>query len=155
MSIQCAAMTTARVGKPAHRCKNKTRRGIYCTVHQERDLGLTVAKSQIPNAGLGLNTTVPRKKGQRVTEYTGEVTSEDPDTDSLYVLKVAKHRYIDAADPLTPGYGRWLNDSRGSKFTNNTKFAYDRRKQEININATKNIKKNSELFLPYGRAYSF
>jgi hypothetical protein len=136
-------------------CKNMTKRGDFCTSHQGRNLGVKVAKSQIKNGGLGLYTTVPRKKDQKIADYTGKVTTFNPPNDSDYVLQLTKDRFVDAENPLTSGYARYANDAKKKDLPlrNNAKFSYNRTKKECVLKANKNIKANSEVMVPYGAGY--
>jgi hypothetical protein len=150
-SHQCEAFKTG-----THiRCRNQTKRGKFCVAHQARDLGIKVTKSKIPAAGLGLVTVVPRKKGDKITDYTGKVTRVEPPGNGRYVLQTAKNHFIDAENPLSSGYGRWINDARPENrpLVNNSAFAIDNRTKKVAVKATKNIPANKEVFLPYGRAY--
>lgn len=150
-SIQCEAIVT----DTHRRCKRRTNRGIYCTAHQERNLGLVVTKSQIPEANLGLYTTKPLKVGDKIAEYTGPVTATDPPGNGRYVYQINSHAFIDAEDPHERGYARWINAAlpRNRPLTNNAKFYWDRRHHELWAKATKNIASGSEIFAPYGAAY--
>jgi hypothetical protein len=150
-SHQCAAFRTG-----THiRCRNQTKRGKFCVAHQVRELGIKVTKSEIPAAGLGLVTVVPRKKGDKITDYTGKVTRVEPPGNGRYVLQTSKHHFIDAENPLTSGYGRFINNAlpKDRPLANNSAFAINTRTKKVTVKATKNIPKNKEVFLPYGRAY--
>jgi hypothetical protein len=151
MSQQCHAFKSYTT----RRCKNKTKRGDFCTAHQGRDLKVKVKKSGIREAGLGLFTTVARKKDEKIVDYKGVVTSHNPDNDSAYVIQVTKNKFIDAENPLHSGYGRYANDARPADLPlkNNTKFSYNPTQQKCVLKAAKPIKANSEVLVPYGRSY--
>lgn len=147
---RCAAMTGKRWAKEPRRCKHDTSRGIYCWQHLKEKEGLRVKKSTVPGAGLGLFVTKPRKKGERITEYSGKrVVSRDPNYGGPYVLETSNYHFIDASKTNVDGLGRYINHQPERKA--NTKFVVHRGK--ANMDTTKAVKKDKELFVPYGEEY--
>lgn len=150
-SQQCKALKS----HSTERCKNRTKRGEYCTVHQQRELGIKVAKSHIKDGGLGLYTSVPRKKDEVIADYKGVVTREAPLGDRKYVLEVEKHRFIDAENPLTSGFARFANDARPKDrpLKNNSHLSYSTKTKKATIKTDKKLPANTEVFIPYSRGY--
>jgi hypothetical protein len=140
------------------RCRNRTGRGRQCWHHQMRNKNVRVKTSQIPNGGLGLFAG-PKgiKKGQRIS-YTGQamthaaVNARYPretyphGPDYVYCRSNAHCR--DARKTSERGYGRWVNDARGSDLRNNAKLTTG-----YNVRATRNIAPGSEVLASYGRQY--
>ena len=67
---RCEATT-----KSGNRCKNRTCRGKLCWQHLKKQEGLRVKPSGIQGAGMGLFTTKPFKKNEKIANYTGEQMS--------------------------------------------------------------------------------
>ena len=123
-------------------------------------MALIVKTSQLPNAGKGLFTTTPIKKGEQVIEYEGEIIDwpeyekrvlEDKDG---YLFFINKKRCIDAF--ATPQHkARYANDAAGLSrvkgIKNNCK--YEVKKNKCFIVAEKNIKANEEIFVNYTKEY--
>ena len=144
-SQQCEATT-----KAGARCRLRTTRGKVCWVHLKHQQGLRVKKSRI--AGLGLYTTKPRKKNERLTTYKGEpmtraqVAQRYGDRTAQYVYCRSKKRCLDARK-TTAGVARYANDARGSGKRNNTRFS------GFALRAKRNIPAGSEVLVSYGREY--
>lgn len=155
---QCTAITNKR-----RRCKLKTCRSNLCWIHLDKERGLKISKSKLPDAGLGLYTTKTRGRNEKVTEYSGKVLSEEQadseNPNNLYLLQIGRNKVIDASNPKEIGLGRWINDCRTIDRRNNncrgqnTKFAHDRRNNKVNIKTNRRIQKNEELYIPYSRSY--
>ncbi len=123
-------------------------------------MALIVKTSQLPNAGKGLFTTTPIKKGEQVIEYEGEIIDwpeyekrvlEDKDG---YLFFINKKRCIDAF--ATPQHkARYANDAAGLSrvkgIKNNCK--YEVKKNKCFIVAEKNINANEEIFVTYTKEY--
>lgn len=123
-------------------------------------MALIVKKSQLPNAGKGLFTTTPIKKGDQVIEYEGEIIDwkeyekrvlEDKDG---YLFYINKNRCIDAFS--TPQHkARYANDAAGLSrikgIKNNCK--YEIIKNKCFIVAEKNIAANEEILVSYTKEY--
>lgn len=148
--------------KSGGRCTRRTcAYGTYCWQHSRSLLNLRIKKSGIPGAGNGLFTTIDRRKGDTVAEYTGKVVPASKFLDdkykSAYGYQVDKNTVIDAKSTQS-ALGRYANDcrsrARGCK-TNNAKFAKHKRrgKWSVRLKAKRNIKKGEEVFVSYGRSY--
>jgi len=124
-------------------------------------MALKVKKSSLPNAGKGLFTTTPIKKGERVIEYLGEIIDwkeyerrVERDEDG-YLFFINKKHCIDAFN--TPEHlARYANDAEGlSKvkgLKNNAEYQIVD-KNKCFIVAKKDIEKNSEIFVSYTKEY--
>jgi SET domain-containing protein len=118
---------------------------------------LRVKPSTIPNAGLGLFTTVFIEKGTWIVEYKGRITTwkeVEYDSTNGYIYTVNPKHVIDAKT-YKKALARYANDARGLKrikgITNNCHFLNDGLK--VYIEAAKDIEKGSEIFVDYGKAY--
>lgn len=123
-------------------------------------MALIVKKSQLPNAGKGLFTTTPIKKGEKVIEYLGEIidwkeyekrVTEDKDG---YLFFINKKTCIDAWD--TPQHkARYANDAAGLSRTKGLKnnCVYEVEKNRCFIVATRDIAKGEEIFVSYTKEY--
>lgn len=123
-------------------------------------MALIVKKSQLPNAGKGLYTTKPIKKGEQVIEYVGEIIDwkeyekrvlEDKDG---YLFYMNKKRCIDAY--ATPQHkARYANDALGLSrikgLKNNCK--YEVINNRCFIIAEKDIMANEEILVSYTKEY--
>jgi uncharacterized protein len=125
---------------------------------------LYVKESTLPNAGKGLFVARDVKKGEIITEYEGERITwaeclernekKEGSEQGAYYFHINSKNCIDAEHTLW-AMGRYANDAKGRArikgITNNS--AYKIIKKRAFIVATKNIKANSEVFVPYGKAY--
>ena len=142
--------------KSGARCARRTAKTPYCYQHLKSEQHLQVKQSHIKEAGLGLYTTIDRKKNKPIIEYTGRtVVSHNPDYGGDYVLQVKNDppTFINA-DETTDGAGRFSNMARrgqGYKLKNNSQLATDRGKGSLK--ATKNIKSGDEILTNYGAGY--
>lgn len=123
---------------------------------------LEVRDSNIPNAGKGLFTTMPIKKGAVILEYQGEKISwkecqkrnQKHKGMGSYYLYISAKNCIDAEHTLD-SLGRYANDAEGyikiKGLRNNAEY------QIINktpfIVAKKNIKAGEEILVGYGKEY--
>ena len=123
-------------------------------------MALIVKKSQLPNAGKGLFTTLPIKKGSKVIEYKGEridwkeYEKRVEKNEDGYLFFINKKNCIDAFN--TPEHkARFANDAAGlarvKGLTNNC--VYEIEGDKCYIVATKNIEANSEVFVSYTKDY--
>ncbi|MER3499032.1 MAG: SET domain-containing protein-lysine N-methyltransferase [Chitinophagaceae bacterium] len=119
---------------------------------------LIVKRSMLPNAGKGLFTRVPIKKGERIVEYKGRITSwkevsHDEGTNG-YIFYVSKNLVLDAK-PFKKALARYANDANGLHrvpgIKNNATYEVD--KGHVYIKATKNIQAGSEILVDYGKEY--
>lgn len=119
-----------------------------------------VKASQLPNAGKGLFTTVPIKKGEKVIEYKGEIinwpeyekrVAENKDG---YLFYISDKRCIDAF-PTPEHIARLANDAHGlirvKGLRNNCNYEIFGNK--CFIVAEKNIKAGEEIFVNYTKEY--
>lgn len=121
---------------------------------------LHIKPSLLPNAGKGLFTNRDIKKGELIVEYKGEIISwkecvERAQNDMYgYMFFINNKHCIDAY--LTPeALARYANDAKGLSrikgISNNAVYAIKDNKAWIQ--ATKNIKAGSEIFVSYGTDY--
>lgn len=154
--VQCHGHTNA-----GHRCKRRTARTSYCYAHLDKELHLKVKKSNIPGAGMGLFTTVKRRKYEKLAPYDGErVVSHDPDYGGKYVLQVKEDppTFINARK--TTGTARWANDGRNPRRNNSNFKVYHHRVNGVvqadgNLKSTRPIQANREILADYGRDYNW
>jgi uncharacterized protein len=123
-------------------------------------MALIVKKSQLPNAGKGLYTSTPIKKGSRVIEYLGEIIDwkeyerrVEKDEDG-YLFFINKKVCIDAWN--TPEHkARYANDAAGlgkvKGLKNNCIYEVD--KNQCFILTTKDIAAGEEIFVSYTKEY--
>ena len=134
-------------------CGAKTAKGRYCHNHMRLKEGLRVTKSTIAAAGLGLFAARDFKKGEHIADYTGDRLALRADSiGGAYVLQMTKREGIDAAR-TNAGYGRWVNDPRGSGREANTEFVVNTKTRSGRVRATRNIAKGTEIFVSYGADY--
>jgi SET domain-containing protein len=118
---------------------------------------LQVKKSKLPKAGKGLFTTKPLKKGTRIAEYRGRITTwkkaKAEEGDNAYIFYVNRNHVIDAKPSRAKA--RYANDARGLQrikgLTNNSEYIEDGVK--VYIEAKKNIPAGSEILVGYGKEY--
>ena len=107
---------------------------------------------------MGLFTTKPFKKNEKIANYTGEqmrraqINQRYPgNTVGEYVLcdgKRSSSRCVDGRK-TNSSVARFANDARGSTQRNNARFL----QRGFGIKAGRNIPANREVLVPYGRAY--
>ena len=110
--VQCSGRT--RAGK---RCARRTAKTPLCYQHLNSEYHVKIKPSHIKAAGLGLYTTIARKKGDNVVPYSGaQVQSNNPDYGGDYVLQIKRHppTFINAS-ATTSGAGRYSNNARRSE----------------------------------------
>lgn len=121
---------------------------------------LYLKRSNIPNAGLGLFTDTPIKKGETVVEYLGEIITwaeglkRDEKGTGGYVFYVTSKHCIDAY-PQPDSLGKYANDARGFGRVEGLKnnCVYETRKKRAFIVATRSIQADEEIFVWYGADY--
>jgi len=119
---------------------------------------LVVKKSQLPNAGKGLFTKVPVKKGDRIIEYKGRhqkwVDVKHEDGHNGYLLRLNRTMAING-EPSLNAIGRYANDADGHSrikgLRNNS--VYNIYGDRCFIEAVRPIKKGGEVFVEYGKEY--
>lgn len=118
---------------------------------------LRVKKSQIPNSGKGLFTTVDIKKSERIVEYKGRLYKwkdiKYQDHINGYLLFMTSQAVIDARKSRS--FGRYANDAAGLSrvdgLKNNAEYLYEGKRCYIESKRT--IKAGEEIFVAYGREY--
>jgi hypothetical protein len=78
VAIRCKAF------EDSNRCTEDVTVGDMCVKHLRLMQGLEIRKSQIPNGGLGLYTTISRRRGDLIGYYTG--TTYDHPVSGDYVI---------------------------------------------------------------------
>ena len=119
---------------------------------------LYIDTSTLPGAGKGLFTKEPIKKGTRIIEYKGRVTTWKDIVDSgifnAYVYFMKKNHVIDAKNYIK-AKARYANDARGltkiKGITNNAEYVVE--DGRVFIHAAKNIAAGGEIFVAYGKEY--
>jgi hypothetical protein len=120
--IQCVAMTCDVDGEISQ-CTNRTRRGYYCRDHADERLGLEVKTSEAGDepgdAGLGLFTTIERRKHEVVDEYSGDIltAAEFENAPSVFGVSISGGRVINAIR-TDSCYARFSNDARSDRANN-------------------------------------
>ena len=107
--VQCQSHTATGT-----RCSRWTSKGNQCAQHLRAENGLAIAPSTIAEAGLGLFTTIARRKGERIVPYLGtpiNLVSADERYGGEYVLQLTRTQFIDAA-ATSSGAGRYSNTAR-------------------------------------------
>jgi len=137
--------------KDGDQCGCRTAKGRYCHIHMRLQDGLRIMKSTI--AGMGLFATRSFRKGEHITDYTGDelVLSHDR-VGGPYALALTQRKAIDAARTNT-AYGRWANDPHGSDMSANAEFVINRASGTGRLRTTKSIAKGQEVLVSYGPAY--
>ncbi len=123
-------------------------------------MALIVKKSTLPNAGKGLFTSTPIKKGTRVIEYLGEIIDwkeyerrVEKDEDG-YLFFINKKTCIDAWN--TPEHkARYANDAAGLSKVKGMKnnCEYEIEGKQCFILSTKDIAAGEEIFVSYTKEY--
>ena len=119
---------------------------------------LRVKKSALPQAGKGLFTTKPIKKGTRIVEYKGKITTwkevNHEEGSNPYIFYVKRDHVIDAK-PFPKAKARFANDARGFRkikgLVNNAKYVEEGLR--VFIEAKKDIPPGSEILVDYGKEY--
>ena len=119
---------------------------------------LRVKRSVLPGAGKGLFTTKPIKKGARIAEYKGKITTwkdvNQQEGSNPYIYYVKRNHMIDAK-PYRKAKARFANDASGFKkikgLVNNAQYLEDGLR--VFIEARKNIPAGSEILVDYGKEY--
>lgn len=126
------------------------------------ELLLNVEKSNIPQAGLGIFTYEPIKKGQFIGYYEGVLKKEGRECVGDYSFTLSNVWYLDARR-YPRAYTAMINDSYKSKYTTNCEFAkishddegnkLSSKNRKISLEATRDIMPGEELFASYGEEY--
>ena len=155
-AVQCQSYTAAGA-----RCSRWTSRGNKCAQHLRAENGLAIGRSTLAEAGLGLFTIIPRRRGERIVPYLGKsvtLASADERYGGEYVLQLTRTQFIDAA-ATSSGAGRYSNTARPHNVArkqcrgNNAHFTLNRTTKTAWITATRNIHAGEEVFTAYGSKY--
>jgi len=119
---------------------------------------LLIKRSSLPGSGKGLFTSRPIRKGAKIVEYKGEITTwkdvDHKEGTNGYIYYVNRKHVIDARTN-TKELARYANDARGivkvKGITNNC--MYDIEGLKVFIVALKNIPAGSEILVGYGKEY--
>lgn len=159
-AFSCKLQAVRCVGKrkDGQRCTRNTIKSLdRCWQHLKSELGLVIKPSNILGAGNGLFTIRYIPKDKNICRYLGEkLTKQQLDqrygihATAPYALEWKRGYVIDSA--CERGVGSWINAIK-QRTKANCKFSLFQ--GQVNIKATKNIQKNSELTLHYGRDYNF
>jgi hypothetical protein len=119
---------------------------------------LFIRRSSIPSGGKGLFTRKLIRKGTRIIEYKGRITSwkevDHRKGTNGYIYFINNKHVLDAFT-YTKALGRYANDARGMDRKKGLKnnAAYETVGLKVYINATENIPAGSEIFVGYGKEY--
>lgn len=139
------------------RCARKTSiTHPYCAPHTKTVLGLSVRKSNVPNAGRGLFAERDFAKGEQIARYGGEIlTTEEYDERysseamGAYGVQLDEARVIDARK-TSAGVARYACDYHGSRKRPNAEYVADDESDEVWVVATRAIKAGDEILTDYG-----
>jgi len=144
--------------KTGVRCQRRTAKTPYCWTHLLKEQHLRIKPSQIPQAGMGLYTTIKRPANRMIAPYTGRSIVRSNDTyRGDYVVQLndsSPFRYVDA-NFTTDGAGRFSNNARRrDHFTNNSHLSLDRQHpNQVKVVASRPIPAGKEVFTKYGADY--
>jgi hypothetical protein len=150
-SQQCVSNTLKE-----QRCRKRTAHTQKCWIHLAKQNNLRIKPSNIPNAGKGLfawKKSIPRDT--LISKYTGRKTNKKEldkkygDRCADYAICNKRGRCVDSTY-TTDAAARFVNDSKGTSFQNNSKIKGN---QIFRLKATRTIPANNEIFTSYGREY--
>jgi hypothetical protein len=150
-SQQCVSNTLKE-----QRCRKRTAHTQKCWIHLSRQDNLRIKPSNIPNAGKGLFAwKKPIARNTLISKYTGRKLSKKELDQKYgkgradYAICNQRGRCVDSTY-TTDAAARFVNDSKGTSFGNNSKI---NGKQIFKLKATRAIPANNEIFTSYGREY--
>jgi uncharacterized protein len=119
---------------------------------------LFVQRSFLPSGGLGLFTSMPIRKGERIIEYKGRVTTwkevNHREGSNGYIYYINRNHVLDAFT-YKKAFGRYANDARGlgriKGIRNNA--VYKNVGLKVYIDAIQDIPAGSEILVGYGKEY--
>jgi uncharacterized protein len=119
---------------------------------------LVIRNSTIPSGGRGLFTRKKIRKGERIVEYKGKITTwkevNHREGNNGYIYFINRNHVLDAFT-FKKALGRYANDARGMGrkrgLTNNA--AYESAGLKVYIDAIKDIPAGSEILVGYGKEY--
>lgn len=155
-SVQCKH----KVQNSDRLCKRKTKLyPKYCWTHANKEFGVKIATSSIPNAGKGIFATKDLPKNHMIQYARQKDFMTHAQMDARYpgdtlapygMCDVHSDKCWDGL-PYRSGLGRWANDPRGTKKKDNLTFVVQDHKAYVKT--TKKVKKGDELLIKYGRQY--
>jgi len=127
----------------------------YMAFHSKH---LYVRKSSLPSGGKGLFTRKKIRKGSRIIEYKGRLTSwkeaSHRNGANGYIFYINRKHVLDAAT-YPKALGRYANDARGLSrkkgLSNNA--SYEPVGVQVFIDAVKDIPAGAEILVGYGKEY--
>ena len=117
-----------------------------------------IKKSTLPFSGKGLFTKQLIKRGAKIVEYKGKLTTwKDADHDdgrNFYIYYIDRNYVIDAR-PYKKMLARYVNDAKGLRKNPDIKnnSTYIIKKTKVFIKAMKDIPAGNEIFAGYGKEY--
>ena len=168
--MQCVAMYCDANGD-VRQCDNRTRRAYYCREHADDRAGLEVKTSEVGDepgdSGLGLFTTVDRRKHEVVDEYTGDVVTREEfeRMPSAFGVSISRGRVVNAIR-TDSCFARFSNDARSERQNNcllisdrqyGLRYAVPRYRNgsggKVLLMTKKAVPAGSELLTSYGSHY--
>jgi hypothetical protein len=139
-SQQCVSNTLKE-----QRCRKRTAHTPKCWIHSNilsAGKGLFAWKKPIPR-----NTLISKYTGRKLSKK--ELDRKYGKGRADYAVCNQRGRCVDATY-TTDAAARFVNDSRGTSFNNNSRIKGN---QVFGLKATKTIPANNEIFTSYGREY--
>ena len=133
------------------KANNKALTLQHTTYYHTSSFSLTIAPSNIPNAGQGVFTNDFIPANTIIDEYYGDV-HEISFSSSRYFLEVTPTCGIDAFN-YPRCYMAMINDTHGTNHTTNCTFVIDQKEKRAFIQSTIDIQRKSELYISYGNDY--
>jgi SET domain-containing protein len=119
---------------------------------------LYIRRSSIPSSGNGLFTRKMIRKGTRIIEYKGKLTTwkdvNHREGSNGYIYFINRKNVVDAYT-YRKALGRYANDARGMKRKKGLKnnATYEAIGLKVYIDAVKDIPAGTEIFVAYGKEY--
>jgi uncharacterized protein len=119
---------------------------------------LFIRRSSIPLGGKGLFTRRMIRKGTRIVEYKGKVTSwkevDHREGTNGYIYFINRKHVLDAFT-YSKALGRYANDAKGMGRKKGLKnnAVYETVGLKVYIDAIEDIPAGSEIFVGYGKEY--
>jgi uncharacterized protein len=119
---------------------------------------LFIRRSSIPSGGRGLFTRKMIRKGSRIIEYKGKVTTwkevNHREGTNGYIYFINRKHVLDAFT-YRKALGRYANDARGMKRKKGLKnnAAYETIGLKVYIDAVEDIPAGTEILVGYGKEY--
>jgi SET domain-containing protein len=119
---------------------------------------LYIRRSSIPSGGRGLFTSKMIRKGSRIIEYKGKVTTwkevNHREGTNGYIYFISRKHVLDAYT-YRKALARYANDARGMERKKGLKnnAAYETIGLKVYIDAVEDIPAGSEIFVGYGKEY--